>query len=37
VRASAQLDFTRGLRVLHAELGDQAGVFGAAQLAFALL
>jgi glucokinase len=34
LRASAQLDFTRGLRVVHAELGDQAGLFGAALLAF---
>jgi glucokinase len=33
-RASARLDFTRGLRVVHAELGDQAGLFGAALLAF---
>jgi glucokinase len=37
LRDAAQLDFTRELRVMHAELGDQAGVFGAAQLAFALL
>jgi len=34
LRATAQLDFTRGLRVVHAELGDQAGLFGAALLAF---
>jgi glucokinase len=34
LRASAQLDFTRGLRVVRAELGDQAGIFGAALLAF---
>jgi len=37
VRAAARLDFTRDVRVVHAELGDQAGLFGAAQLAFALL
>jgi glucokinase len=34
LRATAQLDFTRELRVVHAELGDQAGLFGAALLAF---
>jgi glucokinase len=34
LRASARLDFTRGVRVVHAELGDTAGLFGAAQLAF---
>src|SRR5207244_1796400 len=33
LRATAQLDFTRGLRVVHAELGDPAGLFGAARLA----
>jgi glucokinase len=37
VHAAARLDFTRDLRVLHAELGDQAGLFGAAQMAFSLL
>lgn len=37
VRAAARLDFTRDVRVTQAELGDQAGLFGAAQLAFALL
>ena len=37
LRDSARLDFSRRLRVLHAQLGDQAGLFGAAQLAFALL
>lgn len=37
VRASAQLDFTRNLKVLRASLGDEAGLFGAAQLALALL
>jgi glucokinase len=34
VRREARLDFTRNVRVVHAELGDQAGLFGAAQLAF---
>ncbi|MCA1645715.1 MAG: ROK family protein, partial [Chloroflexi bacterium] len=34
LRTSARLDFTRTLRVALAELGDQAGLFGAAQLAF---
>jgi glucokinase len=34
LHATAQLDFTRGLRVVRAELGDQAGLFGAARLAF---
>ncbi len=34
LRASAQLDFTRRVRVVHAQLGDQAGLFGAARLAF---
>src|SRR5439155_22268891 len=34
LRASAQLDFTRALRVVLAELGDQAGLMGAALLAF---
>jgi glucokinase len=37
VHASARLDFTRDLSVVHAELGDQAGLYGAAQLGFALL
>ncbi len=37
LRASARLDFTRDLQVLHARLGDQAGLFGAAQMAFALI
>ena len=36
LRHYARLDFTRDVRVVHAELGDQAGVFGAAQLAFNL-
>jgi len=34
LRASAQLDFTRAVRVVPAELGDQAGLMGAALLAF---
>jgi glucokinase len=34
--ASARLDFTRGVRVVHAELGDRAGLIGAALLAFDL-
>jgi glucokinase len=33
---SARLDFTRTVRVVRAELGDQAGLFGAARLAFEL-
>jgi len=37
LRDSARLDFTRKLRVGRAQLGDQAGLFGAAQLGFALL
>jgi glucokinase len=37
LRASAHLDFTRNVKVVHAELGDRAGLFGAAQLALALL
>lgn len=37
LHASAQLDFTRNLKVVHAELGDQAGLFGAAQLGLSLL
>jgi glucokinase len=31
---TAHLDFTRDVRVVHAELGDRAGLFGAAVLAF---
>jgi glucokinase len=37
LRASAQLDFTRAVRVVQAELGDQAGLMGAALLAFQLV
>ena len=37
LRARARLDFTRDVQVLQAQLGDQAGLFGAAQLAFELL
>jgi glucokinase len=37
LREAARLDFTHNVRVVHAELGDAAGLFGAAQLAFALL
>ena len=37
LRRSARLDFTRGVRVLRAELGDKAGLLGAAVLAFAAL
>jgi glucokinase len=37
LRTSARLDFTRDVRVAHAQLGDQAGLFGAARLAFTLL
>jgi glucokinase len=37
LRRSARLDFTRDVRVAQAQLGDAAGLFGAAQLAFALL
>ena len=37
LRRTARLDFTRNVRVVHAELGDEAGLFGAAQLAFTLL
>ena len=36
LRRYARLDFTRDVRVVRAELGDKAGVFGAAQLAFNL-
>jgi glucokinase len=31
---SARLDFTRNVRVVHAERGDEAGLYGAALLAF---
>ena len=34
VERSARLDFTRDLRVVHAQLGDAAGLYGAARLAF---
>jgi glucokinase len=34
LETSARLDFTRNLRVVHAELGDNAGLYGAARLAF---
>jgi glucokinase len=34
LKRSARLDFTRALKVGHAELGDRAGLFGAAVLAF---
>jgi glucokinase len=37
VRAAARLDFTRQVQVQHAQLGDRAGLYGAAQLAFSLL
>jgi glucokinase len=37
LRKSARLDFTRDVRIAHAQLGDAAGLFGAAQLAFALV
>jgi glucokinase len=37
VRAAARLDFTRDLQVVRAELGDRAGLFGAARMAFSLL
>ena len=33
LRRSARLDFTRDVRVVRAELGDSAGLFGAAMLA----
>ena len=36
LHAAAQLDFTRRVRVVHAELGDSAGLYGAALLAFGL-
>lgn len=35
--ASARLDFTQNVKVVRAELGDLAGLYGAAQLALALL
>jgi glucokinase len=34
IERSACLDFTRGLRVYQAELGDEAGLYGAAQLGY---
>jgi glucokinase len=34
IERSARLDFTRRLRVVQAELGDAAGLYGAAQLGF---
>jgi glucokinase len=34
LRRSAQLAFSRGVRVVHAQLGDTAGLYGAAVLAF---
>jgi glucokinase len=37
VNAAARLDFTRNLQVVHAQLGDQAGLYGAAQMAFSLV
>jgi glucokinase len=37
VERSARLDFTRGLRVYQAELGDEAGLYGAAQLGLSTL
>jgi hypothetical protein len=37
LRRSARLDFTRDVRVVRAELGDSAGVFGAARLAWLAL
>jgi glucokinase len=37
LRRSARLDFTRDVRVVRAELGDSAGVFGAARLALLAL
>ena len=35
LRATARLDFTRDLRVVPAQLGDNAGLLGAGALAFA--
>src|SRR5262245_57212705 len=37
IRRSARLDFTRDLNVVHAELGDSAGLYGAALLGLGLL
>jgi glucokinase len=37
LHASARLDFTRNVQVVHAALGDKAGLYGAAQLALAQL
>jgi glucokinase len=37
LRRSAKLDFTRGVRVVRAQLGDAAGLLGAAQLGFSVL
>ena len=37
LRRSARLDFTRGVKIVPAQLGDDAGVLGAARLAFASL
>ncbi|MDQ6675395.1 MAG: ROK family protein [Chloroflexota bacterium] len=37
VKNNAQLEFTRGIRVVQAQLGDKAGLLGAAVLAFASL
>jgi glucokinase len=37
LRMSARLDFTRDLKIVHAQLGDDAGVLGAARLAYASL
>jgi glucokinase len=37
LRKDARLDFTRDVRVVRARLGDDAGLFGAAQLAMTLL
>jgi glucokinase len=37
LQASARLNFTRSLRVIHAALGDRAGLLGAAQMALSLL
>ena len=37
VESAARLDFTRNVKVVHAELGDRAGLLGAAQVALSLL
>ncbi len=37
VHAAARLDFTRDLQVVHAQLGDEAGLYGAARMAFSLV